>query len=165
MLTLSTSLRAIRSVDLLERRIVEHQLPLAAVAREADGDDAAGLDPRDHALAERAVPHAVAGRQGRMVAPGSDVARLRRRAVCAPRGGTQALALDVAVGQLVEEARRQVTRRPAPEQSRRRVRQRQPLLGAREADVEEAALLLHALLLDRTGAREDLLLDADDEDG
>ena len=34
------------SRDLLQRRVVEHQPPLAAVAGEAHRDDAAGLDPR-----------------------------------------------------------------------------------------------------------------------
>src|SRR4029078_11368332 len=46
--------------DLLERRVLEHELPLAAVVCEADGDEAAGLYPRDDALAERAGTDAVA---------------------------------------------------------------------------------------------------------
>src|SRR5687768_3096094 len=153
----------ILSDDLLQRSVVEHQLPLAAVAREADGNDAAGLDPRDHALAEGAVTDAVAGRELRMVASRSDLARLRRSAVAAPRGWPQPLALDVPIGQLVEEAGGQVSGRPPPQQARGRVRQRQLLLRPGQADVEEPPLLLHPLLLDRTRAREDLLLDPDDE--
>src|SRR5918995_5137412 len=101
MLTLSTSLRAIRSVDLLERRVVEHQLPLAAVAREADGDDAAGLDPSHDALAEGAVTHGVTGGQRKQVLLRLDVPRLRWGAVVPPGGRAQPLALDVAVGELV----------------------------------------------------------------
>jgi hypothetical protein len=46
--------------ELLQRRVLEHQLPLTAVVCEAHCDDAARLDVRDDALSERAVPHRVA---------------------------------------------------------------------------------------------------------
>ena len=55
------------SGDLLQRRVVEHQPPLAAVL-EAHGDDAAGVDPGHDPFAERLVAHRVAGRERGMVA-------------------------------------------------------------------------------------------------
>ena len=92
------------SADLLQRRVLEHQLPLALILGEADGDEPAGLDPGDDALAERAVPDRVAGLEVRDLARRT---RLRRRraglpaeprlplgAVARPRGRAQALALD-----------------------------------------------------------------------
>ncbi len=95
-------------------------------------------------------------------------ARLDRRgggrAVATPRGRPQPLALDLG-RQLVEEARGEVVL-PAPEQgSRHRVGHRQALHRTRHPDVAEPSLLLHALLLDRAGVREDPLLHPDDEDG
>src|SRR4029079_1556825 len=94
------------TLQLLEARVVEHELPLAAVVGEADGDEAARLDPDDDALAERRVADGVAGREIGGVLLGRDLA-LPRRAVARPRGRPQALALAVRLGELVEEARRQ----------------------------------------------------------
>src|SRR5207249_9179742 len=78
------------SSDLLQRRVVEHQAPLGAVVREADGDDAAALDPRDDALAERAVADGVAGRECRQV--GARRNDCRRNAL--PRRRPQPLPFD-----------------------------------------------------------------------
>src|SRR6185295_3875526 len=49
------------TLQLLERRVLQHELPLAAVVGEADGDEAPGLDAHDDALAEGRVAHGVAG--------------------------------------------------------------------------------------------------------
>ena len=77
--------------------------------------------------------------------------------------GRSALAHDLALRQLVEEARREVVR-PRPEQRPRGgMRERQALLRARHADVGETPFLLDPLLLDRAHVREDPLLHADEE--
>ena len=91
--------------DLLERRVVEDEATLAAVAGEADGHDSAGLDPCDDAFAERSVADVVAGRERRDVRAGSD--RRCRRAV-RPRRGREPLTFDALARQLVQEARRDV---------------------------------------------------------
>src|SRR5581483_6826053 len=118
------------TLQLLERRVVEHELPLAPVVGEADGYEPARLDPHDDALAERRMADGVAGREARDVLLRNDGA-LPRRAVAPPRGGLQSLALGVAVGNLVEEARREVVVPPAVEHPGRRMEQRQPLLRPR----------------------------------
>src|SRR5918992_1322431 len=149
------------SRDPLERRVLEHEPALAAVVREPDGHGPVRVDPGDDALAERGVADAVArGDVGRR--PGGDV---RARAVARPRGGAQALALELVRGQLVEESAREVVAARAPERAGRGVRQRELLLGAREPDVAEPPLLLEHLLLERARVREDALLHADHEDG
>ena len=71
----------------LERRVVEHQATLAAVAREAHRDDAAALDRGDDAFAERLVADGVAGRERRARPRGAR--RAVRRAVARPRRGLQ----------------------------------------------------------------------------
>ena len=68
------------SVDLLERSVLEHQLPLARVSGEADRDEPARLDPGHDALAERPVPDGVTrlqrGDRGRVAhAGGAGVCR------------------------------------------------------------------------------------------
>src|SRR5262249_20676890 len=91
------------TLQLLERRLLEHELPPAAAGGEAHRYKAARLDAHDHALGERRVAHRVAGRETRHVLARLDLA-LPRRAVARPRRRSQPLALDVRVGQLVEEA-------------------------------------------------------------
>ena len=95
---------------------------------------------------------------------GGELAR-RRRAVVRPRRRPQALALDAVLGQLVEEARRQVRVGAAVERAAHRVRHRQPLLGPRHADVAEPPLLLDVVLLDRAHVREDPVLHPEHEHG
>src|SRR5581483_1602916 len=65
------------SAELLERGVVEHQPPLGGIVGEADGDDAAGLDARDHARRARR------GARGRH----AGALRARRRPRRASRGG------------------------------------------------------------------------------
>src|ERR1041385_6536179 len=69
----------------------------------------------------------VAGGETRHVVARRDLA-LPRRAVARPRRRAEALALDVAVGQLVEEARRQVVVATAVQHPRARVQQGEALL-------------------------------------
>src|SRR4051812_49755152 len=88
------------TLQLFERRVVEHELPLAAVVGEPDGDEAAGLDPCDDTLTERRVADGVAGRQIGDVLAWRDPA-LARGAVARPGRRPQALALNVGVGPLV----------------------------------------------------------------
>src|SRR3954454_14996066 len=107
-------------LPLLERGVFGHQLALAAVAREADDDHAAGLGAGHDTLAERGVQDVVAhaeaaagglgrlgphrGPRGRRPRPDLAVA-----AAPAPRreGAGRALAVDEVGGDLVEEPRRQ----------------------------------------------------------
>src|SRR5919106_1804307 len=145
---------------LLERGVVQHQPPLAAVAGEADGDDPIGLDARDDALPE--------GRVAYVVARGE----IDRRTLChdpagdrRPCRGAQLLALDLVSRELVEEAARQPVVACAPERARRCVREHEPLLRASEAHVCQAALLLEPLLLEGARVREDALLHPHEEDG
>src|SRR4051812_15375839 len=151
------------TLQLFERRVVEHELPLAAVVGEPDGDEAAGLDPCDDTLTERRVADGVAGRQIGDVLAWRDPA-LARGAVARPGRRPQALTLNVAVGQLVEEARGEVVVAAAVEHPRARVQQGQAFPGAGHADVAEPPLLLDPLLLDRAGVREDPLLHPDQVD-
>src|SRR5262245_27021854 len=102
------------SVDLLQRRVVEDQPPLAAVL-EAHRHDTVAADRRDDALAECLVADRVAGEERGMLARrelGRDVAP----AVVPPRG-SEPFALDAVLGQLVEEARGQVVRATAEERA------------------------------------------------
>src|SRR5262249_47731507 len=85
--------------------------------------------------------------------------------VAAPGRWAQPLPADPLLGQLVEEPRREVERAAAPQRSRRRVREHEPLAGPGQADVAEAPFLLDALLLDRAHMRKDPLLHADRETG
>src|SRR6059036_864885 len=89
-------------LDLLERRVLEHQLPLGPVFRKADGDHTAGLDADHDALAERAVPDRVAGRESREVGARLN-GRRRGSAVVRPGARSQALAHDLSLRKLVEE--------------------------------------------------------------
>ena len=152
--------RRARLRDLLEGRVLDHEPPLRAVLGEADHHDAAGLDRGHDALAERGVADGVAGRDDEL---GRSPRRGRlRRPVAGPGGRPQPLALHLR-RQLVEEARSEVVAPPSEERPGHRVRQRQPLHRPRHADVAEATLLLHALLLDGTDVREDPLLHPDHE--
>ena len=65
------------SLDLLERRVLEHQPPLGAVL-EAHRDDAVGLDPGHDPGAERVVAHRVAGGERRQLDLRRDELALRR---------------------------------------------------------------------------------------
>src|SRR5439155_698085 len=71
-------------LQLLERRVLEHELALAAVVGEAHRDEAARLDPCDDALAERRVADRVAGGEVGDVLARRDPA-LARRVVARPR--------------------------------------------------------------------------------
>src|SRR5918992_3862498 len=83
-----------RSCDLLERRVLDHEPPLAAVVREADGDDAARLDRGHDPVAERGVADRVAGREDEVgVSARGGGGGARGRAVARPRGRAQPLAL------------------------------------------------------------------------
>src|SRR5713101_6713280 len=128
------------SLELLERRVVEHQPALGTVVGEAHRHNAARLDPHDDAFAERPVPNVVARAERRDVVPRRDLALLRG-AVVRPGRGLQPLALDVLLRQLVEEARRQVVRASPVQHPRRRVQQRQPFHRTRHPDITESKLL------------------------
>ena len=106
---------------------------------------------------ESPVPSAGWSRNG-MIGDGRlpPVVPLRRR---------EPLAHDTVLGQLVEEARRQVVRAVAEQHPRRGVREAEPLLRTRQADVAEAPLLLDPLLLDGARVREEPLLHPDHEHG
>ena len=81
----------------------------------------------------------------------------------AGRAAADDLPLGEALGDLVEEARRDVVLRRAPQRPRARVHEVQPVHRARDAHVGEAALLLHVLLVQRALVREHALLHAGDE--
>src|SRR5919106_5304117 len=149
--------------DLLERRVLDHEPPLAAVLGEANRDDAAGLDGGHDALPERRVAHGVAGREDEIrVATRRERHGARRRPVARPQRRPQPLTLDL-VRELVEEARGEVVAPPPPERARHRVREGQPLHRPRHADVREPALLFDPLLLHRADMREDPLFHPDCE--
>ena len=110
------------------------------------------------------TPRPVAPRCRRAAA----LAALPRRLAQPPRapaagGRRPTLPLDEVGRDLVEEARREVVLRRAPEGARPRVHQVQPVHGARDAHVGQAPLLLHVLLVERALVREDALLHAGDE--
>src|SRR4051812_3780423 len=107
------------SLELFERRVVEHQPPLRAVVGEAHRDDASRLDAHNDAFAERAVPDAVARHERRDVVARRDLALLRS-AVVRPGRGLQTLAFDVALRKLVEKPRGQVVRASSIQHARGR---------------------------------------------
>src|ERR687892_1789953 len=150
----------LRGSHLLERGVVQHQPPLAAVPCEADGDDPVGLDARDDTLPEGRVAHVVPRGEVDRGTLLHDPAGDGR-----PRRGPQPFALDLLVGELLEEAARQPVVARTPERAGGRVREHEPLLRARETDVGQAALFLEPLLLERARVREDALLHPDEEDG
>src|ERR687898_1662322 len=170
--------RAMRYLPLAQRRVVRHELAVVRLAGELDGDDAPGLDARDHALAERGVDDVVAdaehrgalrhtaqllarlGRRGRRGRPRGDAAGARG----APDSHRVAVGL---VGELardlVDEARPQAVGLAAEDVALARVGQVEVAHRAGDADVGQPPLLLQPALVERPVVREQPVLAADDE--
>src|SRR6059058_4270932 len=94
------------TLDLLERRVVEHEAALGCIFGKPNSDDTTRLDARDDSLAERAVPDAVTGRERGSVVARRHFARART-AVVRPRRRLEAIAFDELPGAHVERDRLQ----------------------------------------------------------
>src|SRR5947209_11399398 len=152
-----------------DRGVGRHELALRSIAGEANHDDPAGLDPRDHALAEGGVHDVVAEaelRRGRGLA--------LRALPCGLRGAPRSAAgrdahpgLGLVVGQLrgdlVDEAAAQAVHARTEDVAGARITEVEVALGAGDADVAEPALLLEPALVQRPRVWEDALLAPDDE--
>src|SRR3954466_13586897 len=162
-------LRGRRSAPAAQRRVVRHQLALAPVLREADHDDAAGLGPDHHALAELGVDHVIAGVED---LAGRVALGLRGRTGSAgPRGdpagreaGGGALGLIGELGwDLVDEARAHAERVGPERVAAAGGREREGAHRTGDADVREPPLLLYGALVERPAVREHTVLHPDDE--
>ena len=157
-----------------DRRVVGHQLALAAVAGEADDDDAARLAADHHAVAERGVDDVVAHAEDLAGRVAAWRRRPRRRPPPRPprrrrgRSGSRrarARRWSVSSFGISSMNRERTPKRVGAERvAAARGGEREVAHRAGDADVREPPLLLHAALVDRARVREHAVLHPDDED-
>src|SRR5438309_4557479 len=162
--TCSTSCREI-TLELLQLRVLQRE-PLAPDAGEAHGHDGVGavaLDADLQALAEAGVAHAGADPDWPRLLLGLVARHLA--------GGQGGRLLHAAAVERQEAILRHLAQEPgrlahpvAVDAPVERPRQREPLLGARDPDVAQAALLLDLVgVVHRARVREDALLEPGEE--
>src|SRR5881296_2713285 len=147
--TCSTSVRSIMGSELLQMGVLQRE-PLAADAGEAHRDDEVGavpLDPDDEPLAETRVTHLGADAERQVFADGVRGRRVGYRVRRpAGRGLTSRVQRDELILRHLAQEARGLADSIAVNPPVQRIRKIEPLAGARQSHVAQAALLLDLLV-------------------